>query len=359
MSDVSTAPRKPFTVPFLPSELSDVRARTPLAALVGRDVRLTRKGNLWSGLCPFHGERKPSFCVYPDHYHCFSCGVHGDAIRYIMDRRGIEFIDAVRELAEDAGLMAPAQGDQPRKPLRAAAPPSEDLSPQNFKAATTIFLAGLPALDTPVDGYLKNRKIDLRHLGHVPGPLRYHPRLLHGGIRDYLPAMVAAVNGPGGHLVAVHRTWLEYAGGAWIKARLGRYDNKMVLGTHPGGSIHLWKGASDKKLKDAPEGDPVVIAEGIETALSIVMRAPERRVLCGLNQGNMGGVWLPPQIGDVILALDNDAAVDNDKSEEKRAKAELATARMLNRWYERGYKNVRIIRSPVGKDFNDALREGL
>jgi hypothetical protein len=155
--------------------------------------------------------------------------------------------------------------------------------------------------------------------------------------------------------VATHRTWLECVDGVWVKARLGPYDNKMVLGTHPGGSIHLWRGASRKKLREAPEGDPVVIAEGIETALSIVMAVPEIRVLCGLNQGNMGGVWLPPQIGVVILALDNDASVDTGKTEEKRRKAEQATARMVNRWFDRGYRNIRIARSPYGNDFNDAL----
>jgi hypothetical protein len=352
--ETTAAPADARKLPFPPEFLAEVRARTPLVSLIGRDVRLAHKGGVWSGLCPFHGERRPSFAVYPDHYHCFSCGVHGDAIRYVMETSRVPFVEAVNELAAAAGMIAAKSGQSPRAPLQPLQPPAPDAARRNHAAATTIFLAARPIPDTPVEAYLKNRKVDLRHLGHAPGALRFHPGLFHAATGSYFPAMVAAVNSPEGKHVSTHRTWLQRAGDIWIKARL--HDNKMVLGTHPGGSIHLWKGASGKKLKDAPEHEPVVIAEGIETALSIVMAAPEMRVLCGLNQGNMGGVWLPPQIRTVILALDNDASVDNGKTEEKRIKAALATSRMINRWFDRGYTDVRFIQSPHGKDFNDALQ---
>ncbi|MGC8469484.1 MAG: CHC2 zinc finger domain-containing protein, partial [Acetobacteraceae bacterium] len=63
----------PLPEPFL----EELRARTPLAALVGRRVRLERAGREWKGCCPFHNEKTPSFYVYDDHFHCFGCGAHG------------------------------------------------------------------------------------------------------------------------------------------------------------------------------------------------------------------------------------------------------------------------------------------
>jgi len=88
--------------------LDELRARTPLAALVGRRVRLARSGRQWKGCCPFHGEKTPSFYVYEDHFHCFGCGAHGDAISFVMQSQGASFPDAVTQLAAEAGLDVPA-----------------------------------------------------------------------------------------------------------------------------------------------------------------------------------------------------------------------------------------------------------
>ncbi len=88
--------------------LDELRARTPLAAIVGRRVRLARSGRQWKGCCPFHGERTPSFYVYEDgHYHCFGCGAHGDAIGFVMQSEGAGFMEAVEHLAAEAGLTVP------------------------------------------------------------------------------------------------------------------------------------------------------------------------------------------------------------------------------------------------------------
>jgi DNA primase len=88
--------------------LDELRIRTPLAAVVGRRVRLARSGRQWKGCCPFHGEKTPSFYVYEDgHYHCFGCGAHGDAIGFVMQSEGAGFMDAVERLAAEAGLEVP------------------------------------------------------------------------------------------------------------------------------------------------------------------------------------------------------------------------------------------------------------
>ncbi len=87
--------------------LDELRARTPLAALVGRRVKLARSGRNWTGCCPFHNEKTPSFHVYDDHFHCFGCGAHGDAVTFVMQAQGAAFIEAVGMLAAEAGLEVP------------------------------------------------------------------------------------------------------------------------------------------------------------------------------------------------------------------------------------------------------------
>ncbi len=103
-----------------PGFLEELRARTPLPALIGRRVRLARSGRQWKGCCPFHGEKTPSFYVYDDHYHCFGCGAHGDAISYVMQAEGQSFIEAVRGLAGEAGLAVPEEGPDEAANARAA-----------------------------------------------------------------------------------------------------------------------------------------------------------------------------------------------------------------------------------------------
>lgn len=97
-----------------PQFLDELRARTLLSALVGRTVKLQRAGREFRACCPFHNEKTPSFYVNDDKgfYHCFGCSAHGDAIRWLTDHRGLPFIDAVRELADAAGMAMPAPDRQ-------------------------------------------------------------------------------------------------------------------------------------------------------------------------------------------------------------------------------------------------------
>src|SRR3954452_5633258 len=87
--------------------LEELRARIPPASLIGRRMRLVRSGKQWKGCCPFHGEKTPSFYVYDDGYHCFGCGAHGDAISFVMQSQGLSFMEAVNQLAAEAGMEVP------------------------------------------------------------------------------------------------------------------------------------------------------------------------------------------------------------------------------------------------------------
>ncbi|SMF73076.1 DNA primase [Allosphingosinicella indica] len=102
-----------------PAFLDELRARTLLSVLIGRSVKLIRAGREYKACCPFHNEKTPSFTVNDEKgfYHCFGCGAHGDAIRWMTDQRGLPFIDAVKELADAAGMDVPAA--DPRAQARA------------------------------------------------------------------------------------------------------------------------------------------------------------------------------------------------------------------------------------------------
>ncbi|MEO9189273.1 MAG: DNA primase [Acetobacteraceae bacterium] len=92
--------------------LDELRARTPLAPLIGRRTRLERAGRQWKACCPFHGEKTPSLHIWDDHYHCFGCGAHGDAITFVMQADGASFMEAVERLAGEAGLEVPKPSPQ-------------------------------------------------------------------------------------------------------------------------------------------------------------------------------------------------------------------------------------------------------
>lgn len=98
----------------IPAEfLEELRARSSVAEVVGKRVRLARKGRDLVGLCPFHKEKSPSFTVFDDHYHCFGCGAHGTAIDFTMEMDHLGFREAVEHLAADVGLALPVEaGDR-------------------------------------------------------------------------------------------------------------------------------------------------------------------------------------------------------------------------------------------------------
>lgn len=89
----------------------------PIADVVGRKVRLTKRGREHTGLCPFHNEKTPSFTVSEDKgfYHCFGCGAHGDVISFVVEQEGLSFPEAVEKLAAEAGLEVPKASPQERQ----------------------------------------------------------------------------------------------------------------------------------------------------------------------------------------------------------------------------------------------------
>jgi DNA primase len=102
---------------FSPEFLDELRNRLTLSAVVGRRVKLVKRGREHSGLCPFHNEKTPSFTVSDDKgfYHCFGCGAHGSAIDFVMNVEGLSFPEAVERLAAQAGLQVPQDRPEDRQ----------------------------------------------------------------------------------------------------------------------------------------------------------------------------------------------------------------------------------------------------
>ena len=92
-----------------PDFIHDLLSRVDIVELIGRHVKLKRGGANHMGLCPFHGEKSPSFSVSASKqfFHCFGCGKHGDAVGFLMEHAGLSFPEAVRELAQEVGLEVP------------------------------------------------------------------------------------------------------------------------------------------------------------------------------------------------------------------------------------------------------------
>ena len=105
------------------SFIQELLARADIVEIVGRHVQLKKGGANFMGLCPFHGEKSPSFTVSPtkQFYHCFGCGAHGNAVGFLMEHAGMGFVEAVHDLAGQYGLQVPEDDASPAERARAAA----------------------------------------------------------------------------------------------------------------------------------------------------------------------------------------------------------------------------------------------
>jgi DNA primase len=105
-----------------PSFIQELVARADVVDIVGRHVQLKKGGANYMGLCPFHGEKSPSFSVSPtkQFYHCFGCGKNGNAISFLMDFAGMSFVEAVKDLAQQLGMQVPEDERSPQERARDA-----------------------------------------------------------------------------------------------------------------------------------------------------------------------------------------------------------------------------------------------
>jgi DNA primase len=100
--------------------ITELLARADVVEVVGRHVQLKKAGANYSGLCPFHGEKTPSFTVSPtkQFFHCFGCGKNGNAIGFVMEHTGANFVEAVKDLAQQYGMQVPEDDRSPEERAR-------------------------------------------------------------------------------------------------------------------------------------------------------------------------------------------------------------------------------------------------
>ena len=138
------------------SFLDDLVARSDIVEIIGARVPLKKAGREYKACCPFHNEKTPSFWVSPDKqfYHCFGCGVHGTVIGFLMQYEKMEFLDALADLAQRAGLELPREAQSPRDPG------SADL--HDVLARASRFFEQNLADNARARTYLDGRGIDLK-----------------------------------------------------------------------------------------------------------------------------------------------------------------------------------------------------
>jgi hypothetical protein len=180
-------------------------------------------------------------------------------------------------------------------------------------------------LGTPAEAYLAGRGL-ARALPLLSKALRFAPACFYSPELPELPALVAPIIEPSSRkFMAAHCTYLAIAPDGVRK--LNRRPAKKVWGRYAGGLIPLTRGASNKPLRDAPDDDGCLIAEGIENALAAAWLRPELRAFAGVAVGNLAAIALPEQMASVVLVCDRDG--ENDGVTRARERA-------VNRWLQEG-----------------------
>lgn len=268
---------------------------------------------------------------------------------------------AIRWLGLDSGAgPAPRPVQRRAAPVKDAGRAAAEDEGKRARKAFALWLAAKPGPGTPAAEYLAHRGLDLARLGAWPSSLRFHPGLYEGQeTRAAWPAMVAPIVGGDGSVRGIHRTFLKrYPGtrmdetGHWGKAPMDR--PKKMLGPCQGGCIRLWRGeridpetGEVKRGRRVPELAPgegeLVLVEGIEDGLAIILADPSRRVWSFCSISWLAGVKIPEGIGRVILARQNDPQGSEADEAFDRAAGQLA---------ER--VETRVMRPPEGlKDWAD------
>jgi DNA primase len=355
-----------------PAFLEEVRARTALVDLVAESVPLRRAGREMKGCCPFHHEKTPSFHVIEakGFFHCFGCGAHGTAVDWVMRTRGLDFRAAVMELAARAGMTADAPRPAPVVARPAAAETDADARAQQERARG-LWRTARPAAGSPVAAYLRARGITI----DPPPTLRWAPDLAVWGTGRDRPrliaradAMVAPLVQADGRVSGVHLTWLA-PGGTGKAAIVDPATGERVPAKKMRGEA--WAAA----IRLAPAGAHLGLAEGIETALS-VMQATGLPCWAAASLGNLAGRgdpaaeptphpekpgrWVPtarPDPGAPGLRLPDGVrtvTLLGDGDADPWVTAALLE-RAARRFRATGAR-VRIAVAPAGKDFNDLVR---
>jgi DNA primase len=344
-----------------PEFIEDLRHRVPLSDVIGKRVKLVRKGRRHSGLCPFHSEKTPSFSVVDDEafYHCFGCGAHGDAISFLRETDGLDFMEAVERLADMAGIPVPRGTPQDPKKLE-----QRKTALDILEVTTRVFQEALQRNDgSEAARYLQSRGLPAETI--TTFRLGYAPR---GGLRAALAArgfsdadmMVAGVireserdhslfdyfrdrvmfpiENRQGKVIAFGARALGDAQPKYLNSGEGPTFSKKAM-------LYGWiqaRASLRRKL-------PLVVAEGYMDVIAIHQSGTAAAVAplgTALTEEQIGLVWKLHD--EPILCFDGDAAGQ---------RAQIRALERILPTLTPG-KSARLALLPEGKDPDDLLRNG-
>src|SRR3954467_2771509 len=349
---------------------AEVKSKLSVVDVVGDTVSLKKAGTTYKGLCPFHGEKTPSFVVTPvrDSWHCFGCGLGGDIFSFVMQRDGATFPEALRTLAAKAGVEIDERTkreDARRARLRQVM----DTTIAFYHAVLTSSKTGKPALD-----YLKGRgftaaTIEAHQLGWAPGGWDVMARQLQakrdvrpdelvevglaspsqrgrGVIDKFRARVIFPIRDQNGHAVGLGGRLLDGEGPKYLNSpSTPLFDKSRTL--------YL----IDKAKGPIRRGGQAVIVEGYTDAL-MAHQAGFDNVVASLGTALTPGqvALLTRYASRIVLAYDVDPAGEKAGTLGVTSLAALIGQLQAD---TSGVKleDVRVARLPDGKDPDEVVRE--
>ena len=347
---------------FPPGFLDELRARLSLSDVVGRKVSLKRKsGSEFSGLCPFHNEKTPSFTVNDKKgfYHCFGCGEHGDAVGFVMKTEGLSFPESVEKLAREVNLPVPRATPAERERAERASTLQEvvELAARWFQKQLRLPV-GRHGLDDLRGRGLSDQSIDDFRLGFAPDS---RDGLLSALKREKVPLDKIVEAGLAIQPEDKREPYDRFRGRVMfpINDRRGRVIafGGRVMGTgepkylnspetplfHKGANLYCLDRARQAVTKD----QPVIVAEGYMDVIALHGAGFTGAVAplgTALTEGQLGELW--KLADEPFLCFDGDNA--------GRRAASRAAERALP--LLRAGKSLRFLALPSGEDPDSLIR---
>jgi len=240
-------------------------------------------------LCPFHDDRNPSLSVTQKYYHCFSCGVHGDSLDFLINLRGLDFKDALKELEYYSNT----------NPIVVKEEPKIDNSASLQKQLNEIWNTAVFTSDDKL--YLKKRwKLDKQQAKPVPlkiSALRYHPHLQYTSIGNdklFYPALISKIEDKFGNFIGLQRTYLSDD----FTFKRDISPVRKILGRLSGGYV---------AIEEFTQNNRLYVGEGVESVYSAkLLLGNEGSYYAALSSTNLPD--LPSRFNEIVILADNDEA---------------------------------------------------
>ncbi len=350
---------------FPPEFLDRLRAHFLVSEVVGKRVPLKRHGREFHACCPFHKEKSPSFTVNDEKgfYHCFGCGVHGDAIGFVKEYENLSYPEAIERLAEEAGFAIPVMDARERQRAEQAKTLVDAM-----EAASAWYAAQLDTQDAMmVRDYLAGRGIDRAtiaqfRIGYAPadrGALRTHlmgkgfaeAQLIEAGLlipsdrgqpfARFTERLMFPITDRAGRVIAFGGRVLPGATGPMANAK---YINSPDTPLFHKGQV-LYNFATARKA--AKDTNQIVVAEGYMDVIALAQGGIPQAVAplgTAMTEHHLKALW--QSVPEPILCLDGDTAGQRAMM---RA-AELALPMM------QAGQGLRFAALPAGQDPDSLLR---